>query len=149
MALDHTLSSPQKADQHRAPRIVATCAFVPAVALLLPCGIISALPLPVVGIAPMFFSSAFSFLKINGTPLSPKTTFFIDLLIAMFLISVLLPRFVGLSLQFSLISLSSWIAKKYFFSSWISMSEGRLTDLERDGLLMLGTYGTMPMMVNL
>jgi hypothetical protein len=30
------------------------------------------------------------------------------------------------------------------------MAEGRLSNWEgRDGLIMLGTYGTMPMMVNL
>lgn len=101
-ALDHIESSPQQADQHRALRIVTICAFVPAVALLLPCGIISALPLPVVGIAPMFFSAAFSALTINGTPRLPKTTFCIHLFLASFLISILVPRLVELDFNLSL-----------------------------------------------
>jgi hypothetical protein len=102
MALDHIEPSPQQTDQHRTIRIVTICAFVPAVALLLPCGIISALPLPVVGIAPMFFSSAFSALTIDGRPRLPKTTFCIHLFIASFLISVLVPRLVGLDFNFPL-----------------------------------------------
>jgi hypothetical protein len=94
MAMDHTNPPPHQADQHRTLRIVAICSFIPALALLLPCGIISALPLPVVGIAPMFFSSAFNAITINGKPRLPKTTLFVHLFIASFLISILVPRLV-------------------------------------------------------
>jgi hypothetical protein len=91
-AQDHTKSPSQQADQYRALRIVAICSFVPAVALLLPCGIISARPVPAIGIAPMFFSSAFNALTVNGKPRLPKTTLCIHLFLASFLISILVPR---------------------------------------------------------
>ena len=92
-ALDHTQSPPQQAaDQYRALRLISICAFVPAVALLLPCGIITGRPVPALGIAPMFFSSAFSALMINGKPRLPKTTLCIHVFLAAFLIGVLVPR---------------------------------------------------------
>jgi hypothetical protein len=103
MALDHIESSPQQTDQHRALRIVAICTFIPAFALLLPCGIISARPVPAIGIAPMFFSSAFQVLTIGGKPRLPKTTFCIHLFLASFLISVLVPRLVEIRISLLLL----------------------------------------------
>ena len=79
-------------DAHYHLRLVAICAFVPALALLLPCGIISARPLPAIGIAPMFFSAGFQTMTIGGTSRMHKTTIFINLLIAVFLLSTLVPR---------------------------------------------------------
>lgn len=95
MAPDHQQppQPPKKnVDQHRKLRIVAICTFIPALALLLPCGIISGKPLPTIGIAPMFFSAAFQAATINGRPRLPMTTFCINVFLAAFLFSILLPR---------------------------------------------------------
>ena len=47
----------QNREPHRQLRIVTLLAFIPGFALLLPYGIITAKPLPAVGIAPLFFSA--------------------------------------------------------------------------------------------
>lgn len=94
MAVDHSSPPLQVGDPYRQLRVMAICGFVPALSLLLPCGILTAKVLPALGIAPMFFSAAFQLATIGARPRFPKATVCINLFLATFLFSVLLPRFV-------------------------------------------------------
>lgn len=94
MAEDHSSQPLQLGDPHRQLRVMAICGFVPAFSLLLPCGIRTAKVLPALGIAPMFFSAAFQLATIGARPRFPKATVCINLFLAAFLFSVLLPRYV-------------------------------------------------------
>lgn len=68
--------------EHRWLRVTTVLAFLPAFALLLPYGIISARPPPTVGIAAMFFSAAFSTLVLGGRIRSPGVRAYGDLVLA-------------------------------------------------------------------
>lgn len=78
--------------EHRWLRVTTVLAFLPAFALLLPYGIISARPLPTVGIAVMFFSAAFSSLVLGGGIRSPGMRAWFDLLLAVSMMIILIPR---------------------------------------------------------
>ena len=80
--------------EHRWLRVTTVLAFVPTFALLLPYGIMSARPLPTVGIAVMFFSAAFSTLVLGGGIRSPGTRACFDLVLAASIFTILLPRYV-------------------------------------------------------
>jgi hypothetical protein len=90
--MDRSHSSPKAGDPYRGLRIVAMFGFIAALALLLPCGILTSRTLPALGIAPMFFSAASQIVTIGSRPQMPIATVFINLLLAAFLFSVLLPR---------------------------------------------------------
>jgi hypothetical protein len=79
-------------NEHRWLRITTVLAFFPAIVLLLPYGIISARPLPTVGIAVMFFSATFSTLVLGGGVHSPGTRACGDLLLAASIMAILIPR---------------------------------------------------------
>jgi hypothetical protein len=86
-------SSPSHAEkEHRWLRVTTVLAFLPAFALLLPFGIISARPLPTVGIAPMFFSAAFGTLVLGGGVRSVGQRACFDILLAASIIAILVPR---------------------------------------------------------
>lgn len=79
---------------HRWLRVTTVLAFVPTFALLLPFGIITARPLPTVGIAAMFFSAAFGTLVLGGGVRSPGMRACCDLLLAASIAAILLPTYV-------------------------------------------------------
>lgn len=85
---------PQNRKEHRLLRVTTVLAFLPAFALLLPYGVISARPLPTVGIAAMFFSAAFSTLVLRGGVRSPGLRACCDLLLAASIVAILIPRYV-------------------------------------------------------
>lgn len=89
----HPLSRSDTSKEHRWLRVTTVLAFLPAFALLLPYGIISARPLPTVGIAAMFFSAAFSTLVLGGGVRSPGTRACVDVLLAASIIAILVPRY--------------------------------------------------------
>jgi hypothetical protein len=100
MAMHHSHPSPKAGDPYRGLRIVAIFDSIAATAMLLPCGIITHKTWPVLGVAPMFFSAVFQVTTIGASPRMPKMTIFINLLLAASLLSVLLPRSVGLASLF-------------------------------------------------
>lgn len=127
---------------NRSLRVATILALLPAVGLLLPYGIISARPLPTVGIAPLFFSAIFSTLVLGGRFQSPRARAWIDLLLAISIIALLIPRYFQLYLLFPveyrvLIIPRSWIFLSRPHYSW-----------KTDGRVVLGTYGTVPMILN-
>jgi RsiW-degrading membrane proteinase PrsW (M82 family) len=67
----HPNASSHDRKEHRWLRVTIILAFLPAFALLLPYGIISARPLPTAGIVAMFFSATFSTLVLGGGVRSP------------------------------------------------------------------------------
>jgi hypothetical protein len=89
----HSISPAKTREEHRWLRVTTVLAFLPAFALLLPYGIITARPLPTVGIAPMFFSTAFSTLVLGGGVRSPGMRACLDLLLATSILAVLVPRY--------------------------------------------------------
>lgn len=89
----------QNMEPHRQLRIVTLLAFIPGFALLLPYGIITAKPLPAVGIAPLFFSACSGALALTSSLRTPGAKAWIDILMAGFFIAVLIPRFVVIFLQ--------------------------------------------------
>jgi hypothetical protein len=91
-AMNHRKDSPQVIDPHRQLRIISAFAFLPAFAMLLPCGLISNVAWPAVGIAPMFFSSLFQAIALIMPPRLPTTTVFINTFLAVFLLAILIPR---------------------------------------------------------
>jgi hypothetical protein len=90
--MDRSNSSSKASDPYRGLRIIAMFDFIAALALLLPCGILTNKPLPALGIAPMFFSAASQLVVIGARPQMPISTVFINLLLAVFLFSILIPR---------------------------------------------------------
>lgn len=138
-------SSPQDRTEHRWLRVTTVLGFLPAFALLLPYGFISARPLPTVGIAAMFFSSAFSTLVLGGGVRSPGLRACCDLLLAASIIAILVPRYVRPVRPFNkrcgiLNQATSWIFLSNRHNSWWGKSER---------LVILATYGTTPMLLNL
>ena len=138
-------SSPEARNEHRWLRVTTVLAFLPAFALLLPYGLISFRPLPTVGIAAMFFSAAFSTLVLGGGVRSPGLRACCDLLLAASIIAILVPRYVRPVRPFNgycriLNQASSWIFLSIRHDSWWEKSER---------LVILATYGTTPMLLNL
>lgn len=84
----------QDTEQHRQLRFVTFLAFIPGFSLLLPYGVITAKGLPAVGIAPLFFSAFSGALVLTSRIKTPGAKAWIDILLAAFFISVLIPRFV-------------------------------------------------------
>lgn len=138
-------SSTQDRTEYRWLRFNTVLAFLPAFALLLPYGFISARPLPSAGIAAMFFSAAFSTLVLGGGVRFPGLRACCDPLLAASLIAILVPRYVGSVCPFNgycriLNQASSWIFLSIRHDSWWRKSER---------LVILATYGTTPMLLNL
>lgn len=88
----HQSSPSQTRKEHRWLRVTTILAFIPTFALLLPYGIISARPLPTIGIAAMFFSAGFSTLVLGGGVRSPGIRACVDLLLAISILVTLIPR---------------------------------------------------------
>lgn len=135
---------PQSKKKHGQLRAVTVLSFLLGFALLLPYAIHTARPLPAVGLAPMFASAVAAIAIYQHKLQSLKTIACVDLLLATSLFAVLMPRYATSMLLILFLTEQS---ANSFPHSWILMpiksaSIGR-------GLLMLGTYGTVPLMINL
>jgi len=115
----HSIAPAKTREEHRWLRVTTVLAFLPAFALLLPYGIITAKPLPTVGIAPMFFSAAFSTLVLGGGVRSPGMRACFDLLLATSILAVLLSQYVEDG------SLSQWPFRdaRLTIPSWLLLSQ--------------------------
>ena len=109
----------------RALRLVTLFAWILAFALLLPEGVSTGSVLPVLGILPQTFSSATGLFHVCGWARSHTGNLLMDMFCALFLIGTLIPSFVILA---------------EFNGFW----GGSLA-----GEIMLGAYGTTPLMVSL
>jgi len=106
----------------RGLRLLTILAWIPAFALSLPHGLASGYPCPAVGILPMSFSACVGIFNLTKKAKLHGVNIAMDLFCALFLIGVLI---------------ASWI-----MLSWTDFSRHARTT-------MLGTYGTVPMMMNL
>ena len=109
----------------RALRLASIFAWIPAFALLLPHRINTGRVLPVLGIAPITFSAVTGIFHVAGRAKSRTAYRLMDLFCASFLISVLIPSFVAL-------------AEYNNYGRWCMA-----------GIIMLGSYGTVPLMMSL
>lgn len=80
-------------EEYRQLRAITILAFLIAVATLLPHGAITERPLPAIGIAPMFFSATTGALIFAGMLKVPRTKAGIDLVLAVVLFVILVPRY--------------------------------------------------------
>lgn len=103
----------------RALRIITILTFEPALALLIPHGIVSHQICPALGLVPMFLSACLGLIHVFRTVKARSVDSFIDAFLAAFLLSIMIPAFV------------------------VVAESRRLSK----GLL--GAYGTMPLIINL
>lgn len=104
-------------------RTATFIAFFPALALLIPHGVIACIPIPALGLIPAFFSAVFSLFSLKSQSRFGHSVLYIDMFLAISLISILIP--------FWVLSASRW--------QWDQSAGG----------VMLGTYGTMPLLMDL
>lgn len=115
-------SSPVLSDQDRTLRRIIAIAWIPAFVFLLVDGISSGEVVPALAIVPMTLSVATSVLQLSNKQFSTSTFAVVaDIFIAAFLIGVLIPGWIFLS------------------ENWSSRDNGDV---------MVGTYGTVPCMLN-
>jgi hypothetical protein len=140
--------SPPNGRPDRTLRIVTIVAFVPALALLIPSGVVTAKPLPAIGLVPMAMSLVVSMAALGSKKSLTRMRPMADTIVATSLMIVMVFRSVhSLSRKDEEILLparetnlcscrSSWamLAEDYWLSS---------------GNAMLCAYGITPMMVNL
>ncbi|KAK5121808.1 hypothetical protein LTR85_004683 [Meristemomyces frigidus] len=105
-------------------RIITILAFAPTVAFVLPHGIGTHMLCPALGILPMAISACVGLVHVLGKAKFRAVSIAMDIFCACFLIGVLIPSWVFIA------SGGSW---------WYGVNAG---------LVMVGTYGTVPMMVN-
>jgi len=114
--------NPHVTNWNLALRLVTVLGWIPAFALLLPYKISGGSPIvPTLGIVPITFSALVGLVHLAGKAKYRYANIFLDLFCAAFLIGILIP-------------------------GWILMADGWEASA---GLTMLGTYGTIPLMVNL
>ncbi|KAH0388892.1 hypothetical protein KCU92_g466, partial [Aureobasidium melanogenum] len=113
------MDSPSPVD--RILRTTTLIAFFPALGLLIPYGIVSTTTVPALGIIPAFFSATFGLLSLKVNFRWSQLVLYIDTSLAIFIFSILLPF-------------------------WV-LSAGRRR-WEDGGVVMLGTYGTVPLLVD-
>jgi hypothetical protein len=104
----------------RALRIITILLWIPSFAFLLPYGIDSSEVFPALGIVPMTVSAFVSILHLYHLVPSPKLSMMLEFACGLFQIGFLIP-------------------------SWAIMSSGYMWGGK--GLVMLGSYGTAPMMI--
>ncbi|KAF2162725.1 hypothetical protein M409DRAFT_26962 [Zasmidium cellare ATCC 36951] len=107
-------------DVNRFLRMITIACWVPAFPFLLAHGIVTNLICPVLGIVPMTFSAITALVHLAGGAKHRIPNIVVDLFCATFLIAVLIP---------------GWILLR---GDWRSNT----------GEVMVGTYGTVPMMIN-
>lgn len=104
-------------------RTTTFIAFFPALTLLIPYGIVSSTEIPALGLIPAFFSAIFGLFSLTAKPRGGHLVLYIDIFLAVFLISILIPF-------------------------WV-LSAGRRQWRQSGGVVMLGTYGTVPLLMDL
>lgn len=102
-------------------RIITIGAWIPAFPFLLAHGIVTNLICPVLGIIPMTFSAITGIVHLSGGAKYRGANILVDLFCGTFLIGILIP-------------------------GWCLLSGGWRWNA---GEVMVGTYGTVPMMINL
>ncbi|KAH0261489.1 hypothetical protein KCU91_g13979, partial [Aureobasidium melanogenum] len=113
------MDSPSPLD--RMLRTTTLIAFFPALGLLIPYGIVSTTTIPALGLIPAFFSATFGLLSLQVNFRWSQLVLYIDTSLAIFIFSILLPF-------------------------WV-LSAGRRR-WEDGGVVMLGTYGTVPLLID-
>jgi hypothetical protein len=128
---------------YRQLRVITVLASLLGIALLLPHGVVAERALPAIGVAPMFISAMSGILILTGLLKSPGTKASMDLSLAAFLFSIMVPRCVTSDSGLRRIEILMW----FFFRSFVSLQSNGF--YQGAGLTMLGTYGTSAMIVNL
>jgi len=105
----------------RVLRTTTIVVFLPALALLIPYGVVSRSVLPSLGLVPAFLSAILSPLALNTSARWQWFILCIDMVVVSFLFGILMP--------FWLVTASQ---------TWID-----------SGTVMLGTYGSLPLMIDL
>ncbi|KAK3654554.1 hypothetical protein LTR56_003200 [Elasticomyces elasticus] len=105
-------------------RLLTLVLWIPAFSFLLPYGIIAHKICPSLGIAPMTISALIAVMHIYGMAKSRIVNFIFDIFVALFLLGTLIP-------------------------GWITLADGNSwVNYTNTGDTMVGTYGTVPLMVN-
>ncbi|KAK0274453.1 hypothetical protein LTR35_011607 [Friedmanniomyces endolithicus] len=107
-------------------RLLTLLLWIPAFAFLLPYGIITEEICPTLAIAPMTFSAAIATLHLAGKAKSRPANILLDLFVALFLLGALIPGWVSM-------------ASEHGRYGWRGLPMGTT---------MVGTYGTVPVMVS-
>ncbi|KAK1058515.1 hypothetical protein LTR74_013319 [Friedmanniomyces endolithicus] len=107
-------------------RLLTLLLWIPAFAFLLPYGIITEEICPTLAIAPMTFSAATATVHLAGKAKSRPANILLDLFVALFLLGALIPGWV----------LMASAHGRYGWRGWPM------------GTTMVGTYGTVPVMVS-
>jgi hypothetical protein len=84
--------SPRPAEEYRQLRAITILMFPLGFALILPYAIISSLPFPAVGLAPMFFSASLGSFMYTGMLQSPSKKATIDMILTIVYFVLLVPR---------------------------------------------------------
>ena len=149
------MASPPSVYNGRRPdrtlRIITIVAFVPALALLIPSGVVTARPLPAIGLVPMAMSLVVSMAALGSKKSSSRMRPMADSIVAVSLMIVMVFRSVhslprrkerkdGILLPARETDLC------FYYSSWITLAENYWLSA---GSAMLCAYGIVPMMVNL
>lgn len=87
-------SSPSNGRPDRALRITTIVTFVPALALLIPSGVVTARPLPAIGLVPMAMSLVVSMAALTSNKSSVRMRPTADTIVALSLMTVMVFRFV-------------------------------------------------------
>lgn len=108
----------------RVLRLITVVGWIPAMAFSIAHGVIASTIFPALGTIPMSFSCITGLVHLTGYAKRRSANILMDLFVACFLISILVP-------------------------TWVKMADGSHWWYPGPGVVMLGTYGTMPMMISL
>lgn len=114
-------------------RLLGLILCVPAIAFLIPYGVNTKQLAPTLGLIPMALSALIAVMHITGKARYQPINILLDIFTACLLIGILIPGWVFLAEGRT----PHWFAY------------GRFVPYGRVGNTMLGTYGTMPLMINL
>ena len=149
------MASPSSPSNGRRPdrtlRIITIVAFIPALALLTPSGVVTARPLPAIGLVPMAMSLVVSMAALGSKKSSSRMRPMADSIVAVSLMIVMVFRSVHslsrIKERNDGILLPACKTDLYSYrSSWITLAENYWLSA---GSAMLCAYGIVPMMVNL
>lgn len=143
-------SSPSNGRPDRALRITTIVNFVPALALLIPSGVVTAKPLPAIGLVPMAMSLVVSMAALTSNKSSVRMRPTADTIVALSLMTVMIFRFVWILLRranyLSVHLSNARLTRSIYHFSWITLAGNYWLS---SGSAMLCAYGITPMMVNL
>jgi hypothetical protein len=86
-------SAPEDGRSDRQLRIFTIAAIIPAFALLVPSGVITYQPLPAIGLVPMAMSALLGLAALAGRNMSSYGRTWADIIVAISLLAVLIPRY--------------------------------------------------------